>query len=108
MVILTKLVTGQAREPLIPASERSRMVYQRVIPSVRIGIRKIEFMLHYSTQKLGIAIIVYNHSLSQQTPLHIAAREGCDYTVKYLIDEEAAINIKDKNGVCMNILLMIH
>ena len=35
----------------------------------------------------------------QQTPLHIAAKKGRDHTVKYLVDKEADIHIKDKNGV---------
>lgn len=35
----------------------------------------------------------------QQTPLHIAAKEGHDHTVKYLVDKGADIHIKDINGV---------
>jgi len=65
-------------------------------------------MLHYPTQKLGIAIIVHDHSLPQQTPLHIAAREGYEHTLECLITVGTDINIKDKNGVCTTILLMMH
>ena len=43
----------------------------------------------------------------QQTPLHVAASKGRDYTVECLVKKGADINIKDKNGVCKTILLMI-
>ena len=67
-------------------------------------------MLHYPSRNLGIAIMFKNlsHSLSQQTPLHIAAREGRDYTAKWLVEKGAHINIKDYNEVCLTILLTIH
>ena len=35
----------------------------------------------------------------QQTPLHVAASNGHDYTVKWLVQKGADINIKDKKGV---------
>ena len=35
----------------------------------------------------------------QQTPLHIAASTGRDYTVECLVKERADISIKDKAGV---------
>ena len=38
-------------------------------------------------------------SLSKQTPMHTAAKEGNEYTMKGLVKLGAAINIKDKNGV---------
>ena len=38
-------------------------------------------------------------SLCQRTPLYVAAREGCDSIVKYLVSRKASINIKAKNGV---------
>ena len=59
-------------------------------------------------QKVRNTIIVYNHSLSQQTPLHIAAREGHERTVEHLVEMGADIYFRDMNGVCMTILLMIH
>ena len=71
------------------------------------GYTKIKIHATLSNRKLAITIIVHYHSLSQQTPLHIAAGEGHDYTVKYLVGKGAVINIKDMNGVCMTILLMI-
>ena len=43
----------------------------------------------------------------QQTPLHVAASKGRDYTVECLVEKGADINIKDKNGVNETILLMI-
>ena len=36
---------------------------------------------------------------SQRAPLHAAASEGHEYTVKSLVDKGANINIKDKDGV---------
>ena len=44
---------------------------------------------------------------SQKTPLHVAASNGRDYTVKCLVKKEADINIKDKTGVNETVLLMI-
>ena len=38
-------------------------------------------------------------SLNQQTPLHLAAREGHMDTVEFLINNEADINIQDNDGV---------
>lgn len=35
----------------------------------------------------------------QQTPLHVAARNGKADTVRYLVDKGADINIKDDDGV---------
>ena len=35
----------------------------------------------------------------QQTPLHVAASNGRDYTVEYLVRKGADMNIKDKKGV---------
>ena len=36
---------------------------------------------------------------SQQTPLHVAASKGHDYTVGYLAEKGADMNTKDKKGV---------
>ena len=35
----------------------------------------------------------------QQTPLHVAASNGRDYTVECLVKKGADMNIKDKKGV---------
>ena len=43
----------------------------------------------------------------QQTPLHVAASNGRDYTVEWLVKKGADINIKNKTGVCKTMLLMI-
>ena len=104
LVILTKLVTGQAREPLLSTPERSRIIYC-LYGSV---YTKLKIHATLSNRKLGITITVDDHSLSQQTALHIAAREGHERTVEYLVSKGADINIQDNNGVCMTILLMIH
>ena len=37
--------------------------------------------------------------LWQRTPLHIAAREGYEYTVECLVRQGAVIDMKDKDGV---------
>ena len=42
--------------------------------------------------------IIISFILHQQTPLHIAAREGNSSTVKLLVDKGAK-HIKDKDGV---------
>jgi len=42
----------------------------------------------------------------QQTPLHVAASNGRDYTVECLVKKNADKNIKDKTGVRESILLM--
>ena len=39
----------------------------------------------------------------QQTPLHVAASNGRDYTVEYLVTKGADMNIKDKNGVSVKL-----
>ena len=39
------------------------------------------------------------HSLHQWTPLHIAAKQGQQDMVEYLIGKEASIDIKDNDGV---------
>ena len=44
-------------------------------------------------------------SISQQTPLHVAATEGHDYTVKLLVSKGAKIELRNKNGVSVTILL---
>ena len=43
----------------------------------------------------------------QQTPLHVAASNGRDYTAECLVKKGADINMKDKTGVRETILLMI-
>ena len=45
------------------------------------------------------------HFLNQRTPLHVAASKGHDYTVECLVKIGANINIKDKAGVSMTLLL---
>ena len=41
----------------------------------------------------------------QQTPLHIAASNGRDYTVECLVKKGADIYIKDKTGVSVKVYL---
>ena len=41
----------------------------------------------------------------QQTPLHVAASKGRDYTVEYLVKKAADMNIKDKKGVTKKLYL---
>ena len=43
--------------------------------------------------------------LNQLTPLHVAASEGRDHTVEWLVEKGADICIKDKAGVSMTIFL---
>ena len=41
----------------------------------------------------------------QQTPLHVAASNGHDYTVECLVKKGAVMNIKDKKGVSEKLYL---
>ena len=41
----------------------------------------------------------------QQTPLHVAASKGHDYTVEMLVKKGANMNIKDKKGVSEKLYL---
>ena len=38
------------------------------------------------------------------TPLHIAAREGHQHTLKYIVDNGAVIDIRDYSGVSKTII----
>lgn len=44
----------------------------------------------------------------QQTPLHIAAREGHDYTVECLVKKGADISFKDKDGVSVSLSVTMY
>ena len=43
----------------------------------------------------------------QQTPLHVAASKGHDYTVEYLVKKGADMDIKDKKGVSEKLYLWL-
>ena len=43
-----------------------------------------------------VCLFVFSY---QRTPLHIAVREGQEYTVKSLVENGASVNSKDKDGV---------
>ena len=40
--------------------------------------------------------------LYQRTPLHVAAKEGRDYTVEILVKKGAITTIRDKDGVSLH------
>ena len=42
----------------------------------------------------------------QQTPLHVAASNGRDYTVECLVKKKADINIKNKTGVRYTMMIV--
>ena len=44
-------------------------------------------------------------SLSQQTPMHTAAKEGNEYTMDGLVKLGADIYIKDKDGVSETLII---
>ena len=44
--------------------------------------------------------------LYQWTALHIVARDGRDHTAEYLVDKGASVNIQDKNGVSVTVLVI--
>ena len=58
-------------------------------------------------QCLSMQILKFVTFSYQQTPLHIAASKGCDYTVEFLVKKGADMNIKDKNGVSESLLPMV-
>ena len=60
----------------------------------------------YTTKSVNLEWLSVSFSY-QQTPLHVAASNGRDYTVECLVKKGADINIKDKTGVRETILLMI-
>ena len=41
----------------------------------------------------------------QQTPLHIAVREGQEYTVECLVANKADVSIKDNDGVSVAVIM---
>ena len=45
---------------------------------------------------------------SQRAPLHAAASEGHEYTVKSLVENNANINIQDEEGVCWEYVSQYH
>ena len=49
----------------------------------------------------SIYLLLLIHFLYQQTPLHIAVREGQEYTVKSLVAKGANVSIRDNYGVSM-------
>jgi len=49
-------------------------------------------------RRIGITFLPF---LYQQTPLHIATKEGHELTVKSLVGKGATTNIQDKDGVSM-------
>ena len=54
--------------------------------------------------QFGITMSFIENTFSyQQTPLHVAASKGRDYTVECLIKKGADMNIKDMNGVSMKL-----
>ena len=57
------------------------------------------FNLIWHTNKINKQQQLLFHSLYQWTPLHIAARQGHQDIVEYLIGEKASINIEDNDGV---------
>ena len=60
----------------------------------------------YITKSVNLETFFVTFSY-QQTPLHVAASNGRDYTVECLVKKGADINMKDESGVCETILLMI-
>ena len=49
----------------------------------------------------------FSPSLYQQTPLHIAAGEGYKITSKLLVDGGAKLNMENKSGVSIILILPI-
>ena len=54
---------------------------------------KKSFVTHFTCSTIFV------HSPHQSTPLHWAAHEGHMDIVRYFVDKDADINIKDRKGV---------
>ena len=69
------------------------MTYQSTISNL--------LCLHNSSQSIlsHNATNIANLFLNQRTPLHIAVREGQEYTVKSLVKKGADIDFRDNDGV---------
>ena len=66
--------------------------------SVGIVIYYLVLDIPYLTKQL---LFEYLSFLYQRTPLYIAAKEGYEYTVKYLVQKGADANLTDNEGVSM-------
>ena len=53
-----------------------------------------------------VVCLLFSFSLRQETPLHVAAREGNMDAAQFLIRNGADVNIKDKDGVGRLVLLI--
>ena len=64
-------------------------------------------LLHQSNWKLVLLAVLQFLSLSlyQWTPLHMAVRDRNEYTLKFIVDSGAAIDIKDESGVSDTLIL---
>ena len=56
----------------------------------------------FSIANTSLKFVTFSY---QQTPLHVAASKGCDYTVEMLVKKGADMNIKDKKGVSEKLYL---
>ena len=76
-----------------------------------LGIGKLYTYIHYTSllhSTMQKNEFLNNFSLPfylffQWTPLHVAAKEGHDYTVECLVKKGAQINTQDKNGVRLSV-----
>ena len=80
---------------------RPRKSHHSVVGSLRVALFALKFI---TWKSVTLAKMLQLHTLvsfflHQRTPLHIAAREGYDKTVEFLIEEGAQIDIKDNEGV---------
>ena len=62
---------------------------------VRIS-KKLIIILYLNSIAKTVLTCVF---LYQQTPMHVAAREGHEYTVKALLKKTPNVDIQDKDGV---------
>ena len=61
-------------------------------------------MPNFATTSFLLLFVFFS---TQRTLLHVAASNGRDYTVEWLVEKGADINIKDKTGVCEIVFLML-
>ena len=58
-------------------------------------------MVPHTTERMCTCMFCGTFYLLQRTPLHYAAEYDHGNVVKYLVKQEAQVNCKDKNYVCI-------
>ena len=73
---------------------------------LKMGSSRFKLQSFLPTRQFQITKGIFAFSY-QQTPLHVTARKGRDYTVEWLVKKGADVNVKDNDGVSVSVLLMV-